>query len=80
MTRTLGLFILFASLWSVAGAAITLTDDTGAHIVLAAPATRIVSLTPGATEMLFAAGAGAHIVATVQYSDEPPAAKRIARI
>jgi iron complex transport system substrate-binding protein len=80
MMRRLGLLILFASLCSVAGAAITVTDDTGAHIVLPGPATRIVSLTPGATEMLFAAGAGAHIVATVEYSDEPAAAKRIARI
>lgn len=78
--RVLGLLILFASLSPVAGAAITVTDDTGAHIVLPAPAARIVSLTPGATETLFAAGAGGHIVATVEYSDEPAAAKRIARI
>jgi iron complex transport system substrate-binding protein len=80
MTRVLGLLILFASLWPQAGAAITVADDRGARIVLPAPAARIVSLTPGATEMLFAAGAGAKIVATVEYSDEPPAAKRIARI
>ena len=80
MMRTLGLLILFTSLWPAAGAAITVTDDTGARIVLPAPATRIVSLTPGATEMLFAAGAGAKIVATVEYSDEPPAAKSVARI
>jgi iron complex transport system substrate-binding protein len=80
MKRALGLLILFTCLWSEAGAAITVTDDTGARIVLPAPATRIVSLTPGATEMLFAAGAGERVVATVEYSDEPPAAKSIARI
>jgi iron complex transport system substrate-binding protein len=80
MLRAFSLLILFASLGSVAVAAITVTDDTGAHLVLPAPAARIVSLTPGATEMLFAAGAGGHIVATVEYSDEPPAAKTIARI
>jgi len=44
------------------------------------PPLRIVSLTPGATEMLFAAGAGGEVIATVEYSDEPPAARRIARI
>jgi iron complex transport system substrate-binding protein len=80
MKRALGLLILFTCLWSEASAAITVTDDTGARIVLPAPATRIVSLTPGATEMLFAAGAGERVVATVEYSDEPPAAKSIARI
>jgi iron complex transport system substrate-binding protein len=41
---------------------------------------RIVSLAPGATELLFAAGAGPQVIATVEYSDEPPAARKIARI
>ena len=58
----------------------SITDDTGASLVLAAPARRIVSLAPGATEMLFAAGAGERIVATVLASDEPEAAKKIPRI
>ena len=39
-----------------------------------------MSLAPGATEMLFAAGAGDRIVATVEHSDEPPAARHIPRI
>ena len=39
-----------------------------------------MSLAPGATEMLFAAGAGEQVIATVEYSDEPPAARRIPRI
>jgi ABC-type Fe3+-hydroxamate transport system substrate-binding protein len=51
------------------------TDDTGASVTLAAPAARIVSLARGATELLFAAGAGSKIVATVQAADEPAAAK-----
>jgi iron complex transport system substrate-binding protein len=59
---------------------LTLTDDTGETLVLAAPAQRIVSLAPGATEMLFAAGAGDRIVATVMAADEPAAAKKILRI
>jgi iron complex transport system substrate-binding protein len=81
MARALGIVTLLASLAaSVSAAATTVTDDSGAKIVLQAPATRIVSLSPGATEMLFAAGAGDRVIATVEYSDEPPAAKRIPRI
>jgi iron complex transport system substrate-binding protein len=79
MRRVLALFILL-SVASLGAAAITVTDDTGAHVVLAGPAKRIVSLAPGATEMLFAAGAGDRVIATVEYSDEPPAARRIPRI
>jgi iron complex transport system substrate-binding protein len=78
--RVFGLFIVVALLSPLAAAAITVTDDSGARIVIPKPAARIVSLTPGATEMLFAAGAGGKIVATVEYADEPPAARSIARI
>lgn len=55
-------------------------DDTGASVELKLPARRIVSLAPGSTELLFAAGAGSQIVATVQGADEPVAAKEIERI
>jgi|694.fasta_scaffold08372_16 iron complex transport system substrate-binding protein len=57
-----------------------LLDDTGAKVTLAGPARRIVSLSAGATELLFAAGAGDRIVATVTGADEPAAARRIERI
>jgi iron complex transport system substrate-binding protein len=69
---------LLGSLPAVAG--VTVTDDAGRSITLAAPAKRIVSLAPHVTEMLFAAGAGARIVGTVEYSDYPAAAKAIPRI
>src|SRR5215468_7614302 len=59
---------------------ISLEDDAGYTLTLKAHPRRIVSLAPGATEMLFAAGAGRQVVATVQYSDEPPAAKQLPRI
>jgi len=58
----------------------TIRDDTGATLRLTTPARRIVSLAPGATEMLFAAGAGERVLATVTGSDEPEAAKKIERI
>lgn len=63
-----------------ARAEVTVTDDTGAQVTLRASARRIVSLAPHITELLFAAGAGARIIGTVDYSDYPPAAKRIARV
>jgi iron complex transport system substrate-binding protein len=59
---------------------ICVSDDTGRRVVLPAPPRRIISLAPGATEMLFAAGAGARLIATVDFSDEPVAAKRVPRI
>jgi len=63
-----------------ASAAHTVWDDLSRQITVRDPPLRIVSLTPGATEMLFAAGAGTQVIATVEYSDEPPAARRLARI
>jgi iron complex transport system substrate-binding protein len=58
----------------------TVTDDSARALSVRSPPLRIVSLSPGATEMLFAAGAGGEVVATVEYSDVPPEAKRVARI
>ena len=55
-------------------------DDRGNSVALAAPARRIVSLAPHITELLFAAGAGDHVVAAVAYSDYPPAARTLPRI
>ena len=61
-------------------AATTVTDDTGQRVTLPNLPQRIISLAPSATEMLFAAGAGNRLVATVDFSDEPAAAKRVPRI
>ncbi len=58
----------------------TVTDDSGRQVVVARPPLRIVSLAPGATELLFAAGAGSQVIATVEYSDEPAAARKVPRI
>ena len=55
-------------------AEIRVADDTGAIVALAAPARRIVTLAPHATELVYAAGAGAAIVGVVKGSDFPPAA------
>jgi iron complex transport system substrate-binding protein len=77
--RCVALFLLLA-LGASAKAEIRLVDDTGAPVVLPAPARRIVSLAPHVVELLFSAGAGAHVIATAEYSDYPPAALSIPRI
>jgi iron complex transport system substrate-binding protein len=61
-------------------AATTITDDTGQRVTLPNLPQRIISLAPGATEMLFAAGAGNRLIATVEFSDQPAEAKRVPRI
>ena len=57
-----------------ARAAPEVVDDTGATVKLAAPASRIVSLAPHATELLYAAGAGDRVVGVLATSDWPPEA------
>lgn len=61
-------------------ASITATDDAGRTVTLAAPARRIISLAPHATELLYASGAGAQVVATVRYADFPEAARALPRV
>ena len=63
----------------LAGGAVV-RDDLDREVTVRAAPLRIVSLTPGATEMLFAAGAGNEVIATVEYSEEPPAARHVPRI
>jgi len=55
-------------------------DDVGRTLVLAHPARRVISLAPASTAMIFAAGGGAQVVGTAEFSVEPEAARRIARI
>ena len=65
---------------ATAFAAVSATDDAGATIVLEKPAARIVSLAPHATELLYAAGAGEHVVGVLSTSDWPPEAAAKPRV
>jgi iron complex transport system substrate-binding protein len=62
------------------GAEVRVKDDSGAQVVLAQPARRIVSLSPHLTEQLFAIGAGSRIVGTTEFADYPDAARSIPRV
>lgn len=60
-----------------AESSVAVTDDAGRALRLARPARRIVSLSPHATELLFAVGAGRRVVATERSSVEPPQARSL---
>jgi len=68
------------ALFAPAHAELVFKDDTGREVRLKAPARRIVTLAPHATEILHAAGAGDRLVGTVDYSDYPPSAKALPRV
>jgi iron complex transport system substrate-binding protein len=75
------LFGIALLLWGPANAAsLTVVDDAGRSVTLDGPPKRIMALTPGNTEILFALGAEDRIVAVDQWSDFPPAAKAKPRV
>jgi iron complex transport system substrate-binding protein len=76
--QALVLLALLAASGASWGGAIIDDDQHPLQLKVASP--RIVSLAPGATAMLFAAGAGAQIVGTSDFSNEPPAAQAIERV
>ena len=52
-------------------------DDAGEAVKVASAPCRIVSLSPGTTAMLYAAGAGHCLIGTIAHSDEPKEAARV---
>ncbi|MGH8273096.1 MAG: ABC transporter substrate-binding protein, partial [Gammaproteobacteria bacterium] len=81
-TFRLGVFLcLLLTLPTASLAArVSVTGDLGHSIKLSAPAKRIVSLAPSATEIVFAAGAGTRLVGVSAYSNWPVAARKLPRI
>jgi iron complex transport system substrate-binding protein len=55
----------------------SITDDSGTTTTFTASPQRVVSLSPGLTEITFAVGAGGRLVAVDTYSDSPPEAKNV---
>ncbi len=73
-------WLLWLCVASPLAQAVSMVDDSGRTVVLDKPPTRIVTLAPSLTELVFAAGGGAAIVGTTSLSDYPAAALRIVRI
>jgi iron complex transport system substrate-binding protein len=65
---------------AVAATHVAVKDDLGNDIRLERPARRIVSLSPHTTELLYAAGAGAHVVGVSNHSNYPPAARQVVSV
>lgn len=79
LLRTLAICLLLAT-QPIFAAEVSVRDDAGKEIRLKQPATRIVSLAPHITELLFAAGAGDRVVGVVSYSDYPEAATKLPQV
>ncbi|MBV7484446.1 cobalamin-binding protein [Bordetella sp. BOR01] len=59
---------------------ITVHDDQGRAVTLAAPARRAITVAPHATELVYAAGAGRYLAGAARGSDYPPAARALPSI
>ena len=78
MCRLKRLLLITLSLFATAlSAEILVTDDLGNSLRLEKPATRIVSLAPHLTELVYAAGAGDQLAAVVSFSDYPAEALQL---
>jgi ABC-type Fe3+-hydroxamate transport system substrate-binding protein len=60
--------------------ALRIVDDVGDTVRVAAPATRIVSLSPATTELVFALGAGGRLVGRTRWCDYPPEAAAVTNV
>ncbi|MCC6731357.1 MAG: ABC transporter substrate-binding protein [Chthonomonadales bacterium] len=72
---------ILAGAVSMAGTApLRVRDARGVTVTLARPPARIVSLTPGNTEILFALGLGPKVVGDTAYCDWPVAARKLPKV
>jgi len=51
---------------------IQITDDAGTQVEIAHPARRVIAIAPDLAELVYAAGAGQWLIATVRGADYPP--------
>ncbi|HET7838282.1 MAG TPA: helical backbone metal receptor [Rectinemataceae bacterium] len=74
--------LAFLALSAADGAAqgVSAVDSLGRKVSLDAPAARIVSLSPAATEALFAVGAGPKLVGDTTYCDYPEEARSLPKV
>ncbi|HET8800005.1 MAG TPA: cobalamin-binding protein [Marinobacter sp.] len=80
--RGLALLLALLSLWPILVSAQPLCarDALEREVCLDGAARRIVSLSPGATELLFSASAGNRVVAVSAWSDFPPEAMELPQV
>jgi iron complex transport system substrate-binding protein len=83
--QAIATLLLAAAIVCLAGAAPAysmpgVVDDAGVRVTLSRSPRRIISLTPGITEMLFSLGLGPRIVGDTTFCNYPPKAKSIAKV
>ena len=78
--RTGLLLLFFAFFLTDSFAAISLPQSDGSVLTLEQPARRVVTLAPNIAEMMYDAGAGSSMLATVEYSNFPAEAAHLPRI
>ena len=69
-----------AAATQAAAGPITVRDDQGRAVTLAAPARRAIAIPPHATELVYAAGAGRYLAGTALGSDYPAQARALPSI
>lgn len=72
-----GLMLLAGGALSAGAQAVQVVDGRNTAIRLAQPARRIITLTPHLTELVFAAGAGAHLAGVARFSNYPAEARHL---
>lgn len=79
-TNVIILLLATILLCANAQADICVSDDSDAQLCIPKAAQRIIALSPGATELVYAAGAGDKLVAAVSFSDYPESAQALPRV
>jgi iron complex transport system substrate-binding protein len=78
--KNLLLLALALASCATANAAISVLDDDGRTVTVPKPAMRVIAMAPHATELVYAAGGAQRIIAAVDYSDYPEAARSLPRV
>jgi len=82
LNRLFYVFLCLCLCWPASSlqADILLRQADGSKLALEQPAQRLLTLSPNLAELVFAAGAGDRLLATVEYSEYPEAAAALPRI
>ena len=80
MFRILFIMLVVTLLLPAGSHAVTLTDQIGRTVSVPDEPQRIISFIPSLTEMVFDLGQGNRVVAAVQHSNSPPAARELPRV